>query len=155
MRNVFYYETEIGPIGIVANGNTIANVFYGKNSIPQNLTESETPLIKKAAGQIREYLDGKRQRFDLPLEVEGTEFQKAVWNALLGIPYGETRSYRQIAEQIGRPKACRGVGMANHRNPIAIIIPCHRVIGANGKLVGYAGGVDIKERLLDLEKNRE
>lgn len=113
---------------------------------------AETPLIKKASVQLSDYLEGKRKVFDVPLSLEGTEFQKAVWKALKEIPYGETRSYRQIAERIGNPKACRAVGMANNRNPVAIIVPCHRVIGADGKLVGYGGGIDIKENLLALER---
>lgn len=99
-----------------------------------------------------EYLDGDRKEFDLPLGVEGTPFQKAAWDALLTIPYGETRSYKQMAELVGNPKACRAIGLANNRNPISIVIPCHRVIGANGKLVGYGGGLHIKEQLLAIEK---
>lgn len=113
----------------------------------------ETALIRQAAKQLNEYLAGKRKTFDLPLEPGGTPFQKAVWHALTGIPYGETRTYREIAEIIGNPKACRAVGMANNKNPIAIIIPCHRVIGTGGKLIGYAGGLDIKKKLLELEKS--
>lgn len=112
----------------------------------------ETPLLKRAGTQLLEYLAGERKEFDLPLAFEGTEFQQAVWKALLTIPYGQTRSYGQIAASIGNPRACRAVGMANNRNPIAIFVPCHRVIGANGKLVGYGSGLDIKEKLLNLEK---
>ena len=113
----------------------------------------ETPLNKEAATQIKEYLKGSRKDFDLPLKPEGTDFQLRVWQALLAIPYGETRSYQEIAEQAGNIKACRAVGLANNRNPIAIIIPCHRVIGKNGSLTGYGGGLEIKARLLELEKN--
>jgi methylated-DNA-[protein]-cysteine S-methyltransferase len=112
----------------------------------------KTPLIIQAALQLQEYFNGKRKEFQLPLAPEGTAFQQAVWKALLDIPYGQTRSYGQIAQNIGNPRASRAVGMANHNNPIGIIIPCHRVIGANGDLVGYAGGMDIKMQLLDLEK---
>ena len=101
--------------------------------------------------QVEEYLSGERRVFDLPLKPEGTEFQRKVWNALLTIPYGETKSYKDIAVQIENPKGCRAVGMANNRNPIPIIIPCHRVIGANGSMVGYGGGLDIKVKLLELE----
>ena len=96
---------------------------------------------------------GKRIRFDLPLNPRGTEFQQQVWKAMCDIPYGETRSYKQIAETIGNPKAVRAVGMANNRNPLLIVIPCHRVIGANGKLVGYGAGIAMKEYLLKLEKS--
>lgn len=150
MESCFYYPTNIGTIVIMDNGEAITKVsFCDKQNIEQT---RETPLLKKAAAQLNEYLAGIRMQFDLPLAPKGTPFQQAVWNALLTIPYGETRSYLQIAQAIGNPKACRAVGMANHNNPIGIIIPCHRVIGANGKLTGYAGGLNIKEALLLLEK---
>ena len=104
--------------------------------------------------QLKEYFGGKRKIFDLPLKPEGTEFQLRDWDALRRIPYGETRSYKDIAEEIDCPKGFRAVGMANNKNPIGIIIPCHRVVGANGKLVGYAGGMEKKEFLLELEKQK-
>ena len=113
--------------------------------------KKESALIKKAGKQLGEYFAGKRRSFDLPLYFVGTDFQKKVWNALLTIPYGETRSYGEIAAQIGNPKASRAVGMANNRNPISIICPCHRVIGADGSLTGYGGGLRTKQFLLDLE----
>ena len=109
-------------------------------------------LQREVDKQMGEYFEGKRKAFDLPLRPEGTDFQKKVWNALLEIPFGETRSYQDIANAVGSPKACRAVGMANHQNPIIIVIPCHRVIGKNGKLVGYGGGLSMKEKLLLLEK---
>jgi methylated-DNA-[protein]-cysteine S-methyltransferase len=109
------------------------------------------PTLLETERQLREYFAGKRDRFDLPLEFSGTEFQKKVWRALLEIPYGETRSYRSIAQQIGHAAAVRAVGAANGRNPISIVAPCHRVIGSSGKLTGFAGGLDVKERLLALE----
>jgi methylated-DNA-[protein]-cysteine S-methyltransferase len=115
--------------------------------------EQETPLIKDAYRQLSEYLKGERKGFDLPLLIKGTTFQQQVWKALLEIPYGETRSYKQIAVAIGNPKAVRAVGMANNRNPLLIVVPCHRVIGANGKLVGYGAGIEKKEFLLRLEKS--
>lgn len=108
-------------------------------------------LLRQAVRELEEYFAGTRRSFTLPLAPAGTPFQQAVWNALRTIPYGETRSYGQIAAQIGRPKACRAVGMANNRNPIAIVVPCHRVVGSTGALVGYAGGLSVKERLLTLE----
>ena len=111
-----------------------------------------SPLQREVDKQMGEYFEGKRKEFDLPLRPEGTVFQKKVWNALLEIPFGETRSYQDIANAVGSPKACRAVGMANHQNPIIIVIPCHRVIGKNGKLVGYGGGLSMKEKLLLLEK---
>ena len=102
--------------------------------------------------QLQEYLTGKRQTFELILHPEGTDFQKAAWQALMEIPYGQTRTYRQQAERIGKPKAVRAIGMANHRNPIPIFIPCHRVIGTDGSLTGYGGGLEIKQSLLALER---
>ncbi|WP_089611584.1 methylated-DNA--[protein]-cysteine S-methyltransferase [Dehalobacterium formicoaceticum] len=155
MKNIFYYLTEIGQIGIGANGTAITDVFFDGETISGDQNVMETPLIQKASLQIKEYLEGKRSAFDVPLALEGTEFQLAAWHALQTIPYGETRSYKEMAAQIGNPKACRAIGRANNRNPIAIIIPCHRVIGANGKLVGYGGGLPIKERLLQLEKENK
>lgn len=107
---------------------------------------------KSAAEQLCDYFSGARKAFDLDLLLEGTAFQKKVWNALTAIPYGETRSYKEVAESVGQPKAVRAIGGANNRNPIPIIIPCHRVIGSDGSLVGYGGGLDRKEQLLRLEK---
>ena len=154
MKYMFYYNTKIGRIGIEENGMAITRLdFINKDVQEEIIEENETALLKEAIKQLNEYLDGKRTLFDLPLEPKGTEFQKKVWNALKEIPFGETRSYGEIAKIIGNEKASRAVGMANNKNPIAIIVPCHRVIGANGKLVGYAGGIDIKEKLLELEKN--
>ncbi len=117
--------------------------------------EEETELIKKAATQLNEYFQGKRTVFDLPLDYEGTPFQIKVWQELQKIPYGQTRSYKEIAKAINNPKAYRAVGNANNHNRIMIIIPCHRVIGSNNKLVGYAGGLKMKEMLLSLERNND
>lgn len=110
-----------------------------------------SPLLDEAEAQLQAYFAGVRTTFDLPLAPKGTPFQRAVWDALRAIPCGETRTYAQIAAAVGNPKACRAVGMANNRNPIAILIPCHRVIGANGSLTGYAGGLAVKKALLALE----
>ena len=101
--------------------------------------------------QLAEYFEGKRTQFEIPLDVDGTEFQKAVWKELQRIPYGETRSYGEIAKAIGRPGAARAVGMANHDNPLAVVIPCHRVVGSDGSLTGYAGGLHLKAQLLSIE----
>jgi len=152
MKNAFFYSTSVGKIGIADNGEAITNLHFGGEEAPQGVNVKETALIREAAAQLNDYLAGKRKLFDVPLAMEGTPFQQAVWKALIAIPYGETRSYGQIAESIGRPKACRAVGMANNKNPIAVFVPCHRVIGANGRLVGYAGGLGIKEKLLNMEK---
>ena len=113
--------------------------------------KKETAVLTEAKEQLEEYFEGRRKEFHLPLAPGGTPFQKKVWEALQSIPYGETRSYKDIAVQIGNEKACRAVGMANNRNPIGIIIPCHRVVGSNGKLIGYAGGLEKKAFLLELE----
>ncbi|WP_019230401.1 methylated-DNA--[protein]-cysteine S-methyltransferase [Sedimentibacter sp. B4] len=152
MKNVFVFQTKIGLVAIEDNGTEITDV----NVISENqsIEVNETNLLKNAALQLNEYFEGKRNSFDLPLNPKGTEFQKKVWAALCDIPYGETRSYKQIAEYIGNPKACRAVGMANNKNPIMIFIPCHRVVGSDGSLTGYAGGLDMKEKLLSLEKGK-
>ncbi|MDE6857277.1 MAG: methylated-DNA--[protein]-cysteine S-methyltransferase [Alistipes sp.] len=112
-----------------------------------------TPLLESAARQLTEYFAGTRRDFDIPLAPAGTPFQQEVWRALRDIPYGTTRSYKSVAEAVGRPQACRAVGMANNRNPLPIVVPCHRVVGASGALVGYAGGLDVKRALLDLERS--
>lgn len=151
MKKAFFYNMSIGRIGIAEDGKGITDVFFNAAERPKDSLLEETELLNEAAKQLVDYLAGKRKGFELPLSPEGTEFQKLVWEALRTIPYGETRTYRQIAEQIGNPKACRAVGMANNKNPIAIIVPCHRVVGANGKLVGYSGGVELKKRLLEIE----
>lgn len=149
MNNIFFYETEIGIIGIRENNKSITDIFFSKVDTNDNV--EETDLIKECCKQLKEYFEGNRRKFDLPLEARGTEFQKKVWNELLKIPYGETKSYKDIAIAIGNEKACRAIGMANNKNHIPIIIPCHRVIGSNGKLVGYAGGLNVKEKLLNIE----
>ena len=152
MDKLFFYDTELGRLGIRDNSQNITNLYFESENISRDdVIIEESDLTKLAYTQIREYLDGQRKVFDLPLHPNGTEFQIKVWKALTEIPYGETRSYKDIAISIGNEKACRAVGMANNKNPIPIIIPCHRVIGANKKLVGYAGELDLKERLLDLE----
>jgi len=155
--NYFIYSLKKIKIGIAEENNAITNVFFGAK-LPTGFikdagfVKAETPLIKKASVQLEEYFNGKRKKFSLPLDMRGTEFQKDVWRALQTIPYGETRSYKQIAEIINRPKAVRAVGMANHNNPIVIIVPCHRVIGRDGSLTGFGGGLPLKRFLLELEQ---
>ncbi len=151
MMKKYVYNTIIGPIEIVEEDGYIIKLGF---SIDDKVEKEETSLIKVTYKQIEEYLLGNRKKITVPIKLKGTEFQKKVWNALLEIPYGKTMSYKQIAEKIGNPKACRAVGMANHNNPIAIIVPCHRVIGNNRKLVGYAGGVEVKQKLLEIESNK-
>ncbi len=154
MTSYKLYDTPIGNIGIAANEEAIIGLTFGMQGISPDWKIDETPLIKKAHAQLSEYFEKRRKTFDLPLSPAGTAFQQRVWQALQQIPYGETRSYGQIAAAVGNPKASRAVGLANNRNPIAIIIPCHRVIGANGSLTGYGGGLDIKDFLLRLEKEK-
>ena len=141
----------MGHIGIAEEGQFLTHLFFQQAKSPADAVEKCTPFLRKIAKEIEEYLSGKRKNFNIPLKLYGTDFQISVWEALLTIPYGETRSYREVAEQIGNVKACRAVGMANHRNPIAIIVPCHRVIGADGSLTGFAGGLALKRYLLELE----
>lgn len=151
MKNTYFYETKIGRIIISEDGTGITELEIADKNSDQNETE-ETPLLKKAAKQLEEYLAGKRKKFELTLNPQGTPFQKKVWDILKTIPYGETWSYKQVATAMGKPTASRAVGMANNRNPIMIVVPCHRVVGSNGSLVGYAGGLELKAKLLDLEK---
>ncbi|MDF2820503.1 MAG: cysteine methyltransferase [Clostridiales bacterium] len=152
MNSKFLYETIIGKIGIEENGSAITKIYFENEENNEDVPTRETSLIKEAAKQLNEYFVGQRRVFDIPLEAKGTVFQKKVWEALRQVPWGETKSYKEIAIMVGNEKACRAVGMANNKNPIAIVVPCHRIIGSNGKLIGYAGGLDIKERLLLLEK---
>lgn len=145
----FVYNTPLGRLTIASNGRAITHVLFGDCKLPGE--RRATALTNLASNQLQEFLAGRRKKFDLPLEPEGTDFQKQVWSALRDIPYGQTRSYAELAKAIGKPSSARAVGMANNRNPICIIVPCHRVIGANGKLVGYAAGLHIKKWLLELE----
>ena len=143
------YNTKIGKLKIEYDIDAITGITSAKNEKEQGI---RSELSDKTALQLEEYFDGKRKEFDISIKLIGTEFQKKVWNELLKIPYGETVSYKDIAINTGNPKACRAVGMANHNNPILIIVPCHRVINENKKLGGYALGLDLKRRLLELEK---
>lgn len=145
-------NTKIGNIAILEEDKKIIEIQIDKDIEDSNLLKEDTPLLKETEKQLKEYLEGSRKIFDVPLNPKGTKFMKQVWTALQDIPYGEIRTYQQIAEKVGNPKAARAVGMANHKNPIPIIIPCHRVIGTNGKLVGYALGMDRKKFLLEWEK---
>jgi methylated-DNA-[protein]-cysteine S-methyltransferase len=149
--NIFFYQTIIGEIGIAENRGNITNLYFYNEQIPRNNIIYETDILKEAGRQLQNHLAGKLKEFDLPLTPAGTEFMLSVWESLCTIPYGETRSYQEIAQDVGNKKASRAVGLACNRNPIPIFIPCHRVIGANGKLTGYGGGLEIKARLLELE----
>jgi methylated-DNA-[protein]-cysteine S-methyltransferase len=149
-------NSPVGRLTLVATDEGLAAILW-ENDRPNRVRvsvdteDNEHPVLGETERQLTEYFAGRRQAFSVKLDVAGTAFQRKVWNALLTIPFGETRSYGQIARQIGSPRAVRAVGAANGRNPVSIIAPCHRVIGATGKLTGFAGGLDTKARLLALE----
>ncbi len=154
-----FFKEMASPVGVlklVASDKGIVAILW-ENDKPNRVRlkycveKRDNPLLEEAEGQLNAYFAGKLEQFSLPLDIAGTEFQNKVWNALLTIPFGQTRSYQQIAQQIGHPKAMRAVGAANGKNPISIVVPCHRVIGANGKLTGFAGGLTTKKYLLDAE----
>ncbi|MCI8333501.1 MAG: methylated-DNA--[protein]-cysteine S-methyltransferase [Lachnospiraceae bacterium] len=152
-----YLHTPVGELELVADTNGLCRISFGKTAKASDICEEEIPVLRKAIEQLSEYFAGQRKVFELPLSLRGTDFQLRDWNALLEIPYGETRSYKDIAEAVGCPRGFRAVGMANRRNPLPIVVPCHRVIGADGSLTGYAGAnkaLAIKEYLLKLEGAR-
>jgi methylated-DNA-[protein]-cysteine S-methyltransferase len=144
----------LGPLEIVAAAGALQKLHFVERGIRFGRQTASSPFMLECRRQIDEYFAGKRHRFDLALSLQGTEFERDVWQRLLRIPYGRTASYKEIAAAIGRPKAVRAVGAANGKNPVAIIVPCHRVIGYNGSLTGYGGGLWRKKWLLDHEKNR-
>jgi len=153
-------DSPVGKLTLVARGERLAAILWENERpgrVPLGLMreDADHPVLAQAERQLAEYFAGTRSRFDLALDFAGTAFQKQVWEALLTIPYGQTRSYGQIAAQIGRPAAVRAVGAANGRNPISIVAPCHRVIGASGGLTGFAGGLAAKRKLLELEGGRD
>jgi methylated-DNA-[protein]-cysteine S-methyltransferase len=143
-------NSPMGPVTVASTDKGIASIHFG-NSVPTGVIPDPN-ANRKTIEQLSEYFEGRRTQFDLPLDLEGTAFQKAVWSELVRIPYGETRTYGDIAKAVGRPGAARAVGMANHDNPIAVVIPCHRVVGRDGSLTGYAGGVHLKAQLLSIER---
>jgi len=149
-------RSPVGILTLIASDDGLAAILWendrpGRVPLDVLVEDAAHPILRETERQLAEYFAGRRQAFDIPLDFAGTEFQKAVWGALLTIPFGETRSYAQIARQIGHPTAVRAVGAANGRNPISIVTPCHRVIGSSGKLTGFAGGLDAKAFLLNLE----
>jgi len=150
-KSYFVYDSMLGNIAIGAAGEAVTTVQFA-DGLPNCGKRRRSPVTDLAASQIEEYLSGKRKIFDVPIHPVGTVFQKSVWETLQRIPYGHVMSYKQVAEMAGNPNASRAVGMANNKNPLLILIPCHRVVGANGFLVGYAGPLDIKRQLLDLEQ---
>ena len=152
MTQYAFYQFEYGFLKIGLSGGAVTLI--GRTDTI-DAADEPSALSDLAFGQIREYLNGKRKAFDFPMEPCGTEFEKRVWRALRAIPYGETRTYREVAAAVGNPNACRAVGAANAKNPILIAVPCHRVIGSNGRLTGYAGGLAMKQALLTLERGKE
>ena len=157
METLFCFRTSspVGPLFLAASTKGLVRLEFEarvQNLNPKNVQLQESrKVLAPYLDQLNEYFAGQRREFSLPLDLRGTEFQLKCWRALLDIPYGETRSYRDLAQSIGHPKAFRAVGMSNNRNPVAIVVPCHRVIAADGSLCGYGGGLDIKRKLLDLE----
>ncbi|ATO20980.1 glycosyltransferase [Acinetobacter sp. LoGeW2-3] len=154
-----YMDSPVGQLQLVASADALVAVLWdcekpNRVKLATLIEDPEHPILVTAKAQLEQYFAGQRTCFDVPLDFAGTAFQKSVWQALLNIPYGETRTYREIALEIGNPKAVRAVGAANGRNPISIIAPCHRVIGTNGTLVGFAGGLERKEILLNIEQNK-
>lgn len=155
----YVYKTISSPVGklkLIADGDGLAAILWENDKpnrvrIKADIEDNDNPVLLETEKQLNEYFAGKREVFSVPLRPVGTEFQNKVWQALTTIPFGETRSYRQIAEQVTSPRGVRAVGAANGKNPISIIVPCHRVIGASGELTGFAGGLDVKARLLQME----
>ncbi|WP_293746440.1 methylated-DNA--[protein]-cysteine S-methyltransferase [uncultured Acinetobacter sp.] len=152
-----YMDSPVGALKLVAHDHALVAVMWDNEDhkrvrIAELIEDRQHPMLLRVKKQLEEYFAGQRQQFDLPLDFQGTDFQQQVWQALLTIPYGEKRSYKEIAVQIGNEKAVRAVGAANGKNPISIIAPCHRVIGSSGALVGFAGGLDKKQILLSLEQ---
>jgi methylated-DNA-[protein]-cysteine S-methyltransferase len=146
-----YYDSPVGLLEIAADEKAVTGLYF-TDANGKREEENTNGILKECINQLTEYFSGKRKDFDIKVNPSGTLFQKSVWNELLKIPYGETVSYGEIAERIGNPKSVRAVGLANGSNPISIIIPCHRVIGKKGSLVGYGGGIENKRYLLELEK---
>jgi methylated-DNA-[protein]-cysteine S-methyltransferase len=145
-----YYHSPLGELCLLSDGESLTGLYFDRND--ENVRLEDVPVLIDAERQLAEYFGGWRQSFDLPLRPRGTEFQQSVWRALLEIPFGQTESYSTIARRLGQEKAVRAVGLANGRNPISIFIPCHRVIGANGSLTGYGGGLWRKQFLLKHEE---
>ena len=154
-----YMDSPVGALKLVAHDHALVAVMWDNEDhkrvrLAELIEDHQHPMLLRVKKQLEQYFAGQRQQFDLPLDFQGTDFQQQVWQTLLTIPYGETRSYKDIALQIGNQKAVRAVGAANGRNPISIIAPCHRVIGSSGALVGFAGGLDKKQILLSLEQSQ-
>lgn len=149
---LYFRQLSIGRIGIAEEDGSITNLYFEMDTVPPDAEMRETEVIKEGFRQLEAYLAGDLESFSVPVAPRGTAFMSAVWKLLCAVPYGETASYKEIAAAAGNPKAYRAVGLASNRNPVPLFIPCHRVIGSNGKMVGYRGGLDVKSKLLELEK---
>ena len=150
-------DSPVGKLKLIASDKGLAAILWEKDSprrvrLGDLVADEQHPILMETQRQLGEYFAGKRKSFSVALDMRGTRFQKDVWEALLAIPFGETRSYGQLAKQLGNPQATRAVGAANGRNPVSIIVPCHRVIGSSGELTGFAGGLETKAHLLSLEE---
>ena len=155
MVNAIVHNSPVGPLTLVSDDGSLVGLHFEGWNPPVGALRESDPVLAATAWQLDAYFAGRLRTFDLPLAPAGTPFQQRVWSALRGIPFGETRSYAQLAKAIGKPSAMRAVGAANGRNPIAIVVPCHRVIGADGSLTGFGGGIDRKKFLLSLEQGNE
>jgi methylated-DNA-[protein]-cysteine S-methyltransferase len=142
------FSSTVGPLTLEGDDRVVTRVGFGEATAPRG----DAAAVSAAALQLEQYLAGERTEFELDVELDGTPFERRVWDEVRAIPYGETATYAEIADRIGRPGACRAVGRANGRNPVAVVVPCHRVIGSDGSLTGYAGGIEMKRALLDLER---
>ena len=158
MNSTKQLDSPIGRLRLVATDQGLSHLLFDQQvgedleSDGDEVEADDHPVLAAATAQLAEYFAGRRQEFDIPLDLSGTEFQRAAWSALANVPFGETRSYRQQAEAIGRPKAVRAIGAANGKNPVPIVLPCHRIVGSDGSLTGYGGGLPIKEYLLNHEQ---
>jgi len=151
MMMIVVQKMQIGTVAIAEQGGSLTNLFFVEDTLPDQVEDRASALLTEAFLQLELYLNGELRMFSLPLAPAGTPFMQHVWRVVSEIPYGETASYREVASAVGNPRACRAVGMANHRNPLPLFIPCHRVIGIDGSLTGYRGGLALKRQLLEME----
>lgn len=150
--NIFQYSMDMGVIGISEQDGKLTNIYFETDPVPGNISVRETETIREAYRQLARYFAGELWEFSLPLAPQGTQFLRAVWDQLRAVAYGQTATYSQIAARAGNPRAVRAVGLACARNPLPFVIPCHRILGASGKLTGYRGGLALKQKLLEMER---
>jgi len=152
MKNIFFYKTPVGKIALCEENGFVTNLIFNPDKKYENCEEKETPILKEAFSQLEKYFAGELKNFDIPVSLHGTEFSKKIWQELKKISYGKVLSYGEVAHLIGNPKASRATGTALGKNPIPIIIPCHRVISSDGSIGGFSAGIEIKKKLLKLEQ---